>query len=72
MSFFYHLEWDILIPARSEKLGENQDTLIDIQGKINRDDISQLYVRYTFSFIIPDIAFYNYIFVIHSVPNSKI
>ena len=50
MSFFYHLEWNILIPARSEKLGENQDTLIDIQGKINRDDISQLYVRYTFSY----------------------
>ena len=28
MSFFYHLEWHILVPARSDKLSENQDTLM--------------------------------------------
>ena len=28
VSFFYHLEWHVLVPARSEKLTENQDTLL--------------------------------------------
>ena len=28
VSFFYHSEWDILVPARYEKLSENQDTLV--------------------------------------------
>ena len=31
VSFFYHLAWHMLVPARSEKLSENQDTLIYMQ-----------------------------------------